>query len=114
MEAINKMPIPSNITELKAFVGMVNYFGRFIQNVSTILYSLIKLLHKNSKFVWSRECQQSFNKAKRKFQSEEILLHFDPQLPLVLATDASSNCGVGAVLSNVKEMVGFTNLVRNT
>ena len=100
IDAINKMPRPTNVTEVRAFIGFINYYGRFIKDLSTILYPLNKLLCKGTKFVWSKQCQKSFELAKEKFQSKEFLAHFNPKLPLILATDASSY-GAGAILSHV-------------
>ncbi|XP_046142815.1 uncharacterized protein K02A2.6-like [Osmia bicornis bicornis] len=100
IEAIEKMPTPRNVSEVRSFIGFVNYYGRFIKNLSSILHPLNKLLHKESKFICSKECEVAFRNAKRTFQSNEILAHYDPKLPLILATDASSY-GVGAVLSHV-------------
>jgi len=100
IEAVQKMPRPTNITELRAFIGLVNYYGRFIKNLSNILHPLNKLLKKNTVFKWSKECEITFNKIKKEFESEKVLAPFDPKLPLVLAVDASPY-GVGAVLSHV-------------
>jgi len=99
IEAIQKMPRPKNVSEIRAFTGMINYYGRFIRNLSSILHPLNKLLQKGVPFVWSRDCETAFNKAKAVFTSNQVLAHFNPKLPLVLATDASSY-GVGAVLSH--------------
>lgn len=49
MEAIKNMPRPTNVSEIRAFIGMVNY-GKFIPHLSTILHSLNKLLSKNTPF----------------------------------------------------------------
>ncbi|XP_029163050.1 uncharacterized protein K02A2.6-like [Nylanderia fulva] len=99
IEAIQNMPRPKDVSEIRAFTGMINYYGRFIQNLSSILHPLNKLLQKEVRFVWSKECETAFNKAKAAFTSKQMLVHFNPKLPLVLATDASSY-GVGAVLSH--------------
>lgn len=99
MEAIKKMPVPKNTSEVKAFIGTINYYGRFIPNLSSILFPLNKLLRKDIPFIWSKECDIAFNKAKNAFINDRILVHFNPKLPLILATDASSY-GVGAVLSH--------------
>ncbi|KAK2575252.1 hypothetical protein KPH14_012703, partial [Odynerus spinipes] len=102
MEAIERMPRPSNITELRAFLGMINYYGRFIRNLSQILTPLYKLLEKENRqegsFRWSPACEAAFVAAKKAFMSDQILAHYDPQLPLIIACDASAY-GVGAVLS---------------
>lgn len=99
MESIKSMPRPKNVSEVRAFTGMINYYGCFIPNLSTILHPLNELLRKNSPFTWSKECELAFKKAKEAFTSDKVLVHFNPKLPLVLATDASSY-GVGAVLSH--------------
>lgn len=99
MEAIKEMRRPTNITEVRAFTGMVNYYGRFIRNLSTILHPLNNLLRKNKNFHWSKDCEWAFQEAKKAFTSNEVLAYFDTKIPLVLATDASPT-GVGAVLSH--------------
>lgn len=50
IEAIREMPRPRNVQEVRSFVGMINYYGRFIRNLSSILYALNKLLHKGVPF----------------------------------------------------------------
>lgn len=100
IDAIRNMPRPQNIQEIRAFVGMINYYGRFIRNLSSILYSLNQLLRVNVPFTWTKAQEQAFCKSKEAFLSNEILAHYDPKLPLILATDASPY-GVGAVLSQL-------------
>ncbi|XP_011859199.1 PREDICTED: uncharacterized protein K02A2.6-like [Vollenhovia emeryi] len=99
MEAIRQMPRPRNISDVRAFVGMINYYNKFIRNLSSILQPLNILLHKNTRFIWGEVQEKAFRKAKEAFMSNRILTHFDPKLPIVLATDASPY-GVGAVLSH--------------
>lgn len=85
-----------NISELRSFIGFVNYYGRFIKNLNSIIsiisiiYPLNKLLHKNTRFCWTKE--YSISKALQKakvFPSKEVLAHFDPKVPLVLTTDTN-------------------------
>ncbi|XP_024890648.1 uncharacterized protein K02A2.6-like, partial [Temnothorax curvispinosus] len=99
MQAIDLMPRPKDVTELRSFLGMVNYYGRFIRNLSTMLTPLHELLQKGVNFKWTHKCEEAFERAKRSFKSDTVLAHFDPKLPLILATDASPY-GVGAVLSH--------------
>lgn len=99
IKAIDEMPRPSNVSELRSFLGMINYYGRFIKNLSMILEPLHTLLQKETSFKWTREREQAFQLAKENFKNDMVLAHYDPRLPLILATDASSY-GVGAVLSN--------------
>ena len=53
MEAIRPAPRPENTTQLRAFLGMVNYHGKFIRNLSSILQPLNQLLQRNQEFTWS-------------------------------------------------------------
>nr|XP_012137589.1 PREDICTED: uncharacterized protein K02A2.6-like [Megachile rotundata] len=100
IEAINNMRRPTNITELRSFLGMIHYYDRFIPNLSSILKPLNTLLQKEVKYEWSPDCEKSFQAAKKAFTSPRCLVHFDPKLPVTLATDASPY-GVGAVLSHI-------------
>ena len=60
VEAIRKPRAPRNLTELKAYLGLLNYYGRFIPNLSSNLRELHKLLRKGETFVWSDRCDKSF------------------------------------------------------
>ncbi|XP_049870353.1 uncharacterized protein K02A2.6-like [Pectinophora gossypiella] len=100
IEAILKVPVPQNVSELRSFLGLVMYYAKFVSNISTVLSPLYKLLRKESKYVWDEDCDRAFNKVKEMLVSSEVLAHYSPELPLVLTTDASS-VGVGAVISHV-------------
>ncbi len=96
--AIKKAPRPENVTQLRSFLGMVNYHGKFIPNLSAILHPLNRLLQKGQKFKWTPECENAFQMAKN---SANVLVRncSDPKLPLILECDASPY-GIGAVLSH--------------
>jgi len=96
MEA-EKLPIPRNVSEVRAFIGLINYYGRFIENLSNILKPLNELLKKYMRFKWTSDCENAFKQA---FCSNKILISFNPTLPVVIATDASLY-GVGAILSHI-------------
>jgi hypothetical protein len=100
VEAIQRMPPPKNREQVRSFLGLVNYYGRFIENMSDLIYPITNLLKLCKDWAWSKECQESFDKIKQALMSDKILVHYDPSLPLVLATDAS-NYAVGAVLSHI-------------
>ena len=102
VDAIRNAPEPKDVSQLRAFLGMLNYYHRFLPDVATILEPLHQLLRKGSKWQWQREQQEAFAKSKELLQSAELLVHFDPAKELVLATDAS-DYGVGAVLSHKME-----------
>jgi transposase InsO family protein len=97
IESIIKMPAPKNLKELQSFLGMVGYYGKFIPSMSTISEPLNELRRNGVKWFWKNEQQEAFEKIKAMLTSNELLVHYDPDKPLYLATDAS-DYGVGAVL----------------
>ncbi len=99
VQAIKDTPLPRNVRELRSLLGPFNYHRKFIPNLSTIVAPLNQLLQKHTKWVWSPACTRAVQEAKANLVDAIVLMHFDPTLPVVLATDASSY-GIGAVLSH--------------
>ena len=85
---------------MRSFLGLINYYGKFIPNASTILAPLNALLRNDAKWTWDQKCQQSFDQAKSTLVSSDVLVHYNPDLPIRIAGDASAY-GVGAVLAHV-------------
>ncbi|UYV62905.1 K02A2.6-like [Cordylochernes scorpioides] len=100
VQALQKAKSPTNISELRSFLGLVNYYGKFIPNLPDLLRPLHELLHKKNCWSWTKECEEAIEKCKSKITSERVLVPYDTTLPLFLATDASQ-IGIGAVLSHV-------------
>ena len=101
-KAILQAPAPKNTTELRAFLGLINYYGKFLPNLSMVLTPLHKLLRSNTRWSWKTEQSRAFEDAKNLLRSPRVLIHYDSSRPLVLSCDASPY-GVGAVLSHVME-----------
>lgn len=99
VEAIKEIPTPTNVTQLKSFLGFLNYYGKFIPNLSTMLHPLHNLLKKSVRWVWDSHCIAAFEEAKRSLLSKHVLAHYEEGLPLVLSVDSSAH-GVGAVLAH--------------
>ena len=99
VEAVQKAPAPSNVSELKSFLGLLNYYSKFLPNLSSVLSPLYSLLQADKIWTWGHEEEESFTAAKALLSSSKLLVHFDPNNPLMLSCDASSY-GVGAVLSH--------------
>ncbi|XP_055916389.1 uncharacterized protein LOC129949142 [Eupeodes corollae] len=99
-EAIVKAPCPTNVSEVRSLLGLVNYYGRFFHNLSEILEPLHALIRKNNKFKWTSECESAFKAIKKEIISDNFLVHYAKDKPLCLSTDASP-VGVGAVLSHI-------------
>ena len=100
IEAVKKAPLPKNVQELRSFLGLVHYYGKFIPNLATLLHPLNSLLQTQSPWKWTQECTVAFEEANKSLISAPVLAHYDPALPLKLAGDASSY-GIGAVVSHV-------------
>ncbi|UYV64919.1 K02A2.6-like [Cordylochernes scorpioides] len=98
VQALQKAKSPTNISELRSFLGLVNYYGKFIPNLPDLLRPLYELLHKKNCWSWTKECEKAIEKCKSSITSERVLVPYDTTLPLFLATDASQ-IGIGAVLS---------------
>lgn len=97
VEAIVTAPIPTDVTQLKSFLGLVNFYAKFIKNASEILKPLYNLLKKNVNWVWCKKCDNAFMDIKKMLSQKPVLAHYDPSLPLILSVDSSAY-GVGAVL----------------
>ena len=78
----------------------MNYYEKFIPRLSTLLHPLNALLSTSRKWYWSPECAQAFQSAKDQIVSAQVLTHYNLDLPITLAADASTN-GVGAVISHM-------------
>lgn len=100
MEAIRSTPQPENVQQLKSFLGLIHYYGKFLPNLATLLQPLNNLLKKNMTWKLTEECVVSFQEAKNLFTKAPVLTHYDPSLPMKLAGDASAY-GIGAVISHV-------------
>ena len=102
LEAIINAPTPRNVPELRSFLELLNYYGRFIPNLSSLIHPLNKLLRHGVPWQWSEACQEAFRAAKVKMVSPNVLVHYDPVRPIQLAADASSY-GIGAVISHTMD-----------
>ena len=99
VEAVVEAPAPQNVSELRSFLGLLNYYGKFIPNLASILHPLHSLLRSGQPWNWSHCCQRAFEIAKKSLVEAPLLVHYDPDLPISLAGDASAY-GVGAIISH--------------
>ena len=99
VKAIKEAPNPTCVTELKAYLGLLTYYSKFLPNLSTTLAPLYALLQKDYPWRWMEEEEKAFIASKELLTSKSLLVHFNPKLKLVLACDASAY-GIGAVLAH--------------
>ena len=91
--------VPQNVTQLKSFLRMLNYYHHHIPNMADILEPLHCLLRKNCTWNWSERQEKAFKKAKELLTSSTLLVHYDPNKQILLSCDASPY-GLGAVLAH--------------
>ena len=99
VSGIVKAPTPKNVSELRSFLGLVNYYHKFLPDLTTMLAPLYALLQKKTPWTWGKSQDDAFNQVKELLKSSRVLVHFDASLPLLLECDASPY-GLGAVLSH--------------
>ena len=90
-------PCPNNVKQVQSFIGLCNYYSRFIPNFASTMAPLYKLLQKNVPFSWGSEQNKCFQHVKQLFLNCNILQLYNPIYETMLETDASQY-GLGAVL----------------
>ena len=100
VRAIRDAPAPSNLKQLESYLGVFNFYRRFVQNASTVLEPLNRLRRSGVQWVWGDEQKSAFLKSKELLLNSQALVHFNPSLPISVVADSSSY-GLGAVLSHI-------------
>ena len=103
VKVIVNWSVPQKKSDVQAFLGMVNYYRKFIKNCSSIAKPLT-LLVGNNPFEWNAEQQESFELLKKAVTSAPVLRQYDPDLPIIVTTDASQYA-IGAVLEQIENRV---------
>ena len=98
LKAIGKFPTPTNITELRSFMGLVNQLTGHSQMLVQAALPLRPLLKTKSEFQWMEEHTEAMEAVKKVITSFPIRMHFDPKLPTILETDAARRKGLGYCL----------------
>ncbi|KAG7294695.1 hypothetical protein JYU34_022957 [Plutella xylostella] len=98
VKPILRMTPPKDVSQLRSFLGMINFYAKFINNLSYTLAPLYDLLKKDQAWIWGPEQMLAFEKVKSLLCHAEVLCHYDVSRPAVLTVDASSR-GLGAVLA---------------
>ena len=88
------MPAPSNVTQLRSFLGSVQFYNKFLTDLSTISGPLYHLTE-NWKWKWDLPQEDSLKKLNQMLTDNTVLAHFDPSCPMGISCDAS-DAGVGA------------------
>ena len=97
VRAVNDMDAPRNVEELRRFLGMINYLGRFLPNVTTVTEPLHNLIRRDTPWTWSEVQQKAFDEVKKMLTQAPILAFYDVNKPLTLENDASEY-GLGTAI----------------
>jgi len=102
VQAISQLPPPTNVSELRRFLGMAGYYRRFIRNFGDIAHPLTALTSKNVSWSWTDECEHAFQHLKTALITAPVLTYPEFSKPFQLLCDASTT-GVGVVLAQQTE-----------
>ena len=97
VKAIKDAKAPQSLSELRSFIGIVNYYSRFQPNLAHKMAPLYSLLKQNQKWKWTDTQQNAFDTIKQELSDEVLLAHYNPDAEFILTCDASP-FGIGAVL----------------
>jgi len=100
LKGISDWPTPTSVKEIRSFLGLCNYYRRFIRDYANRAKALNNRLRKDLPFEWPDKCQLSFDDLKGCFAKEPVLMIPDPTRPFQIESDASLYA-TGAVLSQI-------------
>eukprot|EP00960_Hanusia_phi_P008646 246445-Hanusia_phi.AAC.1 len=80
---------PTNVKQLKTFLGLSSYYRKFVRGYAHLAAPLHQLLRKDVPFVWSSDCDQAFQELKQRLTTSPVLSHFDPLLRTEIQTNSS-------------------------
>ena len=86
---IKDWPIPKNITDVRAFLGLCSYYRRFIPGFSMCSSPLNDLLRDGQAFKWTQKCRDAFEDMKATLTGEEVMAYPEDDGLYILDTDAS-------------------------
>jgi len=100
LKSISEWPTPKSLKDLQSFLGLCNFYRKFIKNFASIMEPMRLLLKKNTTFLWNKEAEVSFNQLKESFKNNELVIFPDHEKEFVVETDAR-DFAFGCVLSQV-------------
>jgi hypothetical protein len=95
------------VHHVRSFLGLAEYYQRFILNFSKISKPITKLLKKGTKYVWSKECDEDFQTLKKLLTASPVLAQPDIAKPFDVYCDASGT-GLGCVLMQEGRVISYS------
>ena len=106
ISCIKDWPTPKNVHELRSFLGLANYFRKFVMAYSIRTAPMTRLTGKNSKWDWTEECQRAFEGLKVDLTTSPVLASPDMTKHFEVVADACG-IGIGAVLLQEDRPLAF-------
>ena len=106
IDAVKSWVRPTNVLEVRSFVGLPSYYRRFVKGFSSVASQLTNLTKQNVPFVWSDECEESFQKLKTLLTTAPILTLPVEGKNFIVYCDASYS-GLGAVLMQERNVIVY-------
>jgi len=103
---------PTNVKELRSFIGLVNYYHDFIPQRSHVLAPLTSLTSPKLPFLWSKTCRVAFEKLKLALATSTLLAYPDPRLPFIIEPDAS-DYQLGSIISQHPSLSSINRIIKN-
>jgi hypothetical protein len=97
---------PSSVSEIRSFLGLAGYYRCFVPNFSSINKPLTRLLEKGVLFVWSSDCEDSYQALKNKLVNAPILALPESGKRFTVYTD-TSRIGLGCVLMQEGRVIAY-------
>ena len=106
VSAVLKAKAPTTATKVSSFMGYVNFYQRFVENLAAIAIPLYELTQKDVKFHWSDQCHQAFEQLKIAIASEPILRQPNWEVIFHVHVDASG-IALGSILAQPDGKLDF-------
>ncbi|UYV83888.1 hypothetical protein LAZ67_X000522, partial [Cordylochernes scorpioides] len=100
VKSIQDFPRPDTVKKVRQFMGLENYYRKFVKDFSKISFPLVRLTRKNQPFIWNEEVEESFAKLKMALSTKPVRAIYNPDYPSKVYTDASKY-GIGAILTQI-------------
>jgi len=100
--AVRQYPVPKNVKDVRAFLGLALFYRRLVSNFAEIAKPLTALTRKDRQFTWGPQQQQAFQSMKDRLCTTPVMAYPNFELSFILTTDASK-VAIGAILSQVQD-----------